>query len=159
LSQWHKVFYLVKQMFTQQKVFDHVPDRRRAFMRGQGVDGRACKSVETIAPPRPDRGSDCCPHALLEFFGGGQRWRTGEFYDRAGNRCLIGALRHVRQRLRIRGDRAAGYLLDALSLQPPDPKVPSLLASKPSLASTISRQVMSACIGLLSIRAPSRKVN
>ena len=33
---------------------------------------------------------------LGEFFADGSRWIRGEFHDDDGNRCLVGAMRHIR---------------------------------------------------------------
>jgi hypothetical protein len=52
--------------------------------------------------------------AMLEFFDGGSRWTRGELVTGDGQaRCLVGALRHVRNELRIRGDGTVHYLRDA----------------------------------------------
>ena len=48
--------------------------------------------------------------AMLEFFDGGGRWTRGHLHDPIGNRCLIGALRHVRRQQNIRGAGTEFYL-------------------------------------------------
>jgi hypothetical protein len=52
--------------------------------------------------------------AMLEFFDGGRRWARGTLRDQYGQRCLIGALRHIRQQQRIRRAGTEHYLRDAL---------------------------------------------
>jgi hypothetical protein len=37
---------------------------------------------------------------LLEFFADGAHWLQGDFRDENGNRCLVGALRHLRRTMR-----------------------------------------------------------
>jgi hypothetical protein len=44
---------------------------------------------------------------MLEFFDGGQRWTRGNMQASNGDRCLAGALQHIRAELRIRGDGTA----------------------------------------------------
>jgi hypothetical protein len=48
--------------------------------------------------------------AMLQFFDGGRRWTIGQLRDTAGNRCLIGALPHVRREQHIRGSGTEYYL-------------------------------------------------
>lgn len=52
--------------------------------------------------------------AMLEFFDGGRRWTRQLLNDGMGNRCLIGALRHVRHQQRIRGAGTPDYLRTAI---------------------------------------------
>jgi hypothetical protein len=51
---------------------------------------------------------------VLEFFGNGHRWRRYRLRDSEGNRCLAGALGHVRRAHRISGDGARYYLMKAI---------------------------------------------
>jgi hypothetical protein len=49
--------------------------------------------------------------SMMEFFDGGSRWHRGELVSEDGTkRCVIGALRHIRATLRVRGDNTAYYL-------------------------------------------------
>ena len=50
--------------------------------------------------------------AMLDFYGpGGERWTVGELVDDDGSRCLVGAMRHCRAKLKMkRRDKAAHYL-------------------------------------------------
>jgi hypothetical protein len=50
---------------------------------------------------------------LGEFFDGGRRWIRSEFHDDDGNRCLIGALAHLRGVTKMRGDGTCYYLREA----------------------------------------------
>jgi hypothetical protein len=50
---------------------------------------------------------------LTEFFDGGRRWIRHNFHDDDGNRCLIGALTHLRAVANIRGDGTGYYLREA----------------------------------------------
>ncbi len=50
---------------------------------------------------------------LSEFFDGGRRWIRSEFHDDDGNRCLIGALAHLRAVTKMRGDGSCHYLREA----------------------------------------------
>jgi hypothetical protein len=60
--------------------------------------------------------------AMLEFFDGGSRWTRGELVTGDGQaRCLVGALRHVRNELRIRGEGTVHYLRDAAQPKYDDP--------------------------------------
>ena len=54
--------------------------------------------------------------AMLEFFDGGRRWMTGSLGGGlfTHQRCLVGALRHVRRQLKIRGAGTEHYLRCAL---------------------------------------------
>jgi hypothetical protein len=52
---------------------------------------------------------------VLESFAGGAHWTQGSFYDGHGNRCLVGTLRYVRRRHRIKGDGTGIYLADAIA--------------------------------------------
>jgi len=50
--------------------------------------------------------------AMLEFLGpNGERWTCGTLLDKDGNRCLIGAMRHCRAKLRMNGGDKAAYCL------------------------------------------------
>jgi hypothetical protein len=52
---------------------------------------------------------------MLEFFDGGRRWTRGKLWSAGGQqRCLIGALRHIRHELHTRGADAEPYLRAAL---------------------------------------------
>jgi hypothetical protein len=52
---------------------------------------------------------------MLEFFDGGRRWTRGTLCDQYGERrCLIGALRYVRQQQHIRGAGTEHYLRHAM---------------------------------------------
>jgi hypothetical protein len=55
---------------------------------------------------------------LEEFFDGGKRWISGKFHDDEGNRCLVGAMRHLRAKNKISGDGTAYYLCDAFADRP-----------------------------------------
>ena len=47
---------------------------------------------------------------LLEFFGeDGQRWIRGALDDPHGNRCLVGAMAHLRKFMNLKGDTAGEY--------------------------------------------------
>jgi hypothetical protein len=52
---------------------------------------------------------------LLEFFADGAHWTVCAMNDGQGNRCLVGALRHIRCRHGIKGDGAGYYLADAVA--------------------------------------------
>jgi hypothetical protein len=52
--------------------------------------------------------------AMLEFFNDGKRWTRGEYHNQGGHRCLIGALRHVRQQQRITEAGTEYYLRAAM---------------------------------------------
>jgi hypothetical protein len=60
-------------------------------------------------------------NAMLEFFDGGKRWTRQLLHDDRGNRCLIGALRYVRQQQRIRGAGTEFYLRAAFLALLDDP--------------------------------------
>jgi hypothetical protein len=47
---------------------------------------------------------------LTEFFDNGRRWIRGGFCDIFGNRCLVGAMTHLRAVNAISGDGTAYYL-------------------------------------------------
>jgi hypothetical protein len=51
---------------------------------------------------------------LAEFFDDGLRWIQCYFVDHHGNRCLIGAMAHLRAVTKISGDGTASYLRLAL---------------------------------------------
>ncbi|MBV8894406.1 MAG: hypothetical protein JO266_20930 [Acidobacteria bacterium] len=56
--------------------------------------------------------------AMLEFFGeNGQRWTYGEWRNILGQRCMAGALRHLRSVMHIKGDTAGEYLREAIRLR------------------------------------------
>jgi hypothetical protein len=60
--------------------------------------------------------------AMLEFFSGGKRWTRGRMATSDGrNRCLVGALQHIRAELGIRGDGTAELLENALPQHHPYP--------------------------------------
>ena len=65
--------------------------------------------------PRPDPAKAVQVLLLLEFFDGGRRWIKGGISDPQRNRCLLGALHHIRAELRFRGDGTLALLLRALS--------------------------------------------
>ena len=50
---------------------------------------------------------------LTQFFEDGRRWTKGAFHDHEGNRCLIGAMTHVRAVMQISGDGTGYYLRQA----------------------------------------------
>ena len=50
---------------------------------------------------------------LIEFFDDGERWIKGKLHDGAGNRCLVGALRYLRD-----GHNPRVYLLKAMQRSP-----------------------------------------
>jgi len=53
--------------------------------------------------------------AMLEFFSGGKIWtRSGMAIYDGRNRCLVGALQHIRAELSIRGDGTFDLLHRAL---------------------------------------------
>jgi hypothetical protein len=53
--------------------------------------------------------------AMLEFFDGGKRWTRGRMATYDGrNRCLVGALQHIRAGFGIRGDGTLDLLHEAL---------------------------------------------
>jgi hypothetical protein len=52
---------------------------------------------------------------LGEFFAGGSRWIRGEFHDDEGNRCLVGAMRHIRAVRNFYGDPTRYYLQKAMA--------------------------------------------
>jgi hypothetical protein len=53
---------------------------------------------------------------LLErFFDYGESWCQNTFHDGRGNRCIVGALRHIRS-IRGAGDHAGVYLSRAISI-------------------------------------------
>ena len=65
--------------------------------------------------PRPRQGSIVVLDAMLEFFSGGKRWtRSGMAIYDGRNRCLVGALQHIRAELSIRGDGTFDLLHRAL---------------------------------------------
>jgi hypothetical protein len=49
-------------------------------------------------------------NTMLEFFDGGRHWTRGHMRASDGNRCLVGALQHVRAELRIQKDGTAELL-------------------------------------------------
>ena len=46
---------------------------------------------------------------LAEFFDNGRRWIKNDFHDGDGNRCLIGAMIHLRAVMNVRGDGTGYY--------------------------------------------------
>ena len=68
--------------------------------------------------------------SMLEFFDGGRRWHQGAMFDATGNRCLIGALRHIRATLHIRGDGTVHYLRAAIAPIHDDPLLNWLLGER-----------------------------
>jgi hypothetical protein len=50
---------------------------------------------------------------LAEFFENGRRWTRYKYHDDDGNRCLIGALRHLRAVMKMQGDGTGYYLREA----------------------------------------------
>jgi hypothetical protein len=59
--------------------------------------------------------------AMLEFFAGGKRWTRGKMVTYDGrNRCLVGALQHIRAELGIRGDNTVALLESALRQHHPN---------------------------------------
>ena len=68
--------------------------------------------------------------SMLEFFDGGRRWHQGAMFDATGNRCLIGALRHMRATLRIRGEGTDYYLRAAIAPIHDDPLLNWLIGEK-----------------------------
>lgn len=50
---------------------------------------------------------------LAEFFDNGRRWIKNDFHDGDGNRCLIGAMTHLRAVMNVRGDGTGYYLREA----------------------------------------------
>jgi hypothetical protein len=51
---------------------------------------------------------------LIEFFDDGDRWIKGKLDDGAGNRCLVGALRDIRDEHNLHGAPTRVYLLKAM---------------------------------------------
>ena len=51
---------------------------------------------------------------LMEFFDDGAKWTRGDFHDRHGARCLVGAMQRLRAVHRLSGDPTRGYLLAAM---------------------------------------------
>jgi hypothetical protein len=79
--------------------------------------------------------------AMLEFFDGGRRWTRGELVARDGQaRCLVGALRRVRNELRIRGDGTVHYLRDAIKPNSDDLVIPGICFSQLPLLSWNKRE-------------------
>jgi hypothetical protein len=50
---------------------------------------------------------------LTEFFDDGHRWIKNDFHDRRGNRCLLGAMYHLRAVMNLYGDGTGYYLCEA----------------------------------------------
>jgi hypothetical protein len=51
----------------------------------------------------------------LEVLGpNGEHWIQGEVNDSHGNRCIVGAVRTARRKLRLKGDRTITLILTAL---------------------------------------------
>ena len=57
---------------------------------------------------------------LIEFFDDGERWIKGKLDDGAGNRCLVGALRAIRDGHNLHGAPTRAYLLKAMQRSPED---------------------------------------
>jgi hypothetical protein len=55
---------------------------------------------------------------LIEFFDDGDRWIKGRLDDGAGNRCLVGALRDIRDGHNLHGAPTGVYLLKAMQRSP-----------------------------------------
>ena len=55
---------------------------------------------------------------LIEFFDDGERWIKGKLDDGAGNRCLVGALRDIRDGHNLHGAPTRVYLLKAMQRSP-----------------------------------------
>jgi len=55
---------------------------------------------------------------LIEFFDDGERWIKGKLDDGAGNRCLVGALRDIRERAQSPWYPTRVYLLNAMQRSP-----------------------------------------
>ena len=55
---------------------------------------------------------------LIEFFDDGERWIKGKLDDGAGNRCLVGALRDIRDEHNLHGVPTRVYLLKAMQRSP-----------------------------------------
>ena len=55
---------------------------------------------------------------LIEFFDDGERWIKGKIDDGAGNRCLFGALRYIRDGHNLHGALTRLYLLKAMQRSP-----------------------------------------
>ena len=55
---------------------------------------------------------------LIEFFDDGDRWIKGKLDDGAGNRCLVGALRDIRDGHNLHGAPTHVYLLKAMQRSP-----------------------------------------
>jgi hypothetical protein len=68
--------------------------------------------------------------SMLEFFDDGRRWHQGAMFDATGNCCLIGALRHIRATLRIRGDGTVHYLRAAVAPIHDDPLLNWLIGER-----------------------------
>jgi hypothetical protein len=55
---------------------------------------------------------------LIEFFDDGERWIKGKLDDGAGNRCLVGALRGIRDGHNLHGAPTRVYLLKTMQRSP-----------------------------------------
>ena len=55
---------------------------------------------------------------LIEFFDDGEHWIKGKLDDGAGNRCLVGALRDIRDGHNLHGAPTRVYLLKAMQRSP-----------------------------------------
>jgi hypothetical protein len=76
--------------------FTDAPERAGA-MPFDGTDPRAAAAIAMI-------------DALLDFFDGGKKWLHHGFHNDDGNRCLVSAMAHIRQRDKTRGDHASRYI-------------------------------------------------
>jgi hypothetical protein len=54
---------------------------------------------------------------LLAFFEEGRHWLQGDFHDEDGNRCLVGAMAHIRLKRGLGRTRVAAYLHRAMGEQ------------------------------------------
>jgi hypothetical protein len=62
-----------------------------------GTDPRAIAAIRMI-------------DALLAYFDGGNKWMSGDFHDAHGQRCLVSAMAHIRQRDKTAGDPTSRYI-------------------------------------------------
>jgi hypothetical protein len=66
-----------------------------------GTDPRAIAAIRMI-------------DALLAYFDGGNKWMSGDFHDAHGQRCLVSAMAHIRQRDKTAGDPTSRYIRRAV---------------------------------------------
>ena len=50
---------------------------------------------------------------VMEFFDAGRHWTKGQYHDGRGNRCMLGAMQHIRKVHNLTGDPTRYYLLEA----------------------------------------------